>query len=116
MPECRRYSIAIFIILMLISAPSGAMATLPPSCRDSRIEADSMVVDALLVRPLGIITTVAGFGLFLVSAPFSLLGRNAGQAWENLVLNPVRFTFVRPLGDFEATTLEPTCGESEDVA
>ena len=39
------------------------------------------------------------FGL-IKKLPFSLLGINVGEAGSKLVLDPARFTFVRPLGEF----------------
>ena len=59
----------------------------------------SMVVDGLLVRPLGLVATVGGAALWVVTLPFSALGGNAGEAADALVVDPARFTFVRPLGD-----------------
>ena len=50
---------------------------------------------------MGAAATVTGFALFLVSSPFSLLGGNAGEAWDNLVAAPASYTFNRPLGHFE---------------
>ena len=61
---------------------------------------EEMVADALFVRPLGIIATIVGAGLFVISLPFSLLGRNVGEAGSKLVVDPAKFTFVRPLGEF----------------
>ena len=60
--------------------------------------AGAMAVDLVAIRPLGIVATVVGFGVFIISSPFSLLGGNVGEAWENLMVDPATFTFVRPLG------------------
>jgi hypothetical protein len=43
---------------------------------------------------------VIGSGLFIISLPFSLLGRNTGDALDYLVVDPAKFTFTRSLGDF----------------
>lgn len=94
-------SIALLVILTLIGLPGSALATSGPQIKDPQVEAGSMIGDALIVRPLGIVATVAGFGLFVVSVPFSALGRNVGQAWDTLVVYPAKFTFARPLGDFD---------------
>jgi hypothetical protein len=59
-----------------------------------------MIADALVVRPLGIVSTVFGGALFIVSLPFSALGGNTGEAFERLVADPARFTFARELGAF----------------
>lgn len=60
----------------------------------------AMVGDTVLVRPLGIVATVVGAAVFVVSLPFSLLGGNVKEAGHDLVAAPATFTFKRPLGDF----------------
>lgn len=67
---------------------------------DSDPSAGAMVFDFILVRPGGIVATAAGAAAFIVTLPFSLLGWNVGTAAEKLVVDPVKFTFFRPLGDF----------------
>lgn len=64
--------------------------------------AGAMAVDVVAIRPLGLIATVLGTGLFVVSLPFSALGGNVGEAAESLVKAPARFTFTRPLGEYGA--------------
>jgi ABC-type molybdate transport system permease subunit len=68
--------------------------------RDEAVVAGQMAADALVVRPLGLCATVIGGALFVVSLPFSLLGRNTGEAFNYLLADPFKFTFNRPLGDF----------------
>lgn len=58
----------------------------------------AMTGDLLFVRPLMLVTTVAGTAVFLVSLPFSAAGGNADQAAEVLVQGPFETTFVRCLG------------------
>lgn len=64
-------------------------------------------VDVTMARPVGAAATVAGFALFVVSSPFSLLGGNAGESWDNLVAAPAAYTFKRPLGHFEDPSAQP---------
>jgi hypothetical protein len=63
--------------------------------------AAAMAVDAIAVRPLGIVATALGTGLFIVSLPFSALGGNVGEAADALVVAPAKFTFTRPLGEYD---------------
>ncbi|QSP95391.1 hypothetical protein LPB19_02925 [Marinobacter salinisoli] len=58
----------------------------------------AMTGDALFARPVLFATTLVGGAVYLVSLPFSLLGGNAAEAGETLVLGPARATFVRCLG------------------
>lgn len=89
----------IFILVCLPTVTLGADAT---EHLDAKMErsAGAMAADALVVRPMGIVSLVAGFGLFVISSPFSALGGNIGEAWGAMVVQPAKFTFKRPLGDF----------------
>jgi hypothetical protein len=44
--------------------------------------------------------TVLGAAIWIVTLPFSALGGNAGEAAQQLIVKPARFTFTRPLGEF----------------
>jgi len=59
----------------------------------------AMVADLVLIRPIGLIATVLGSVVFVVSLPFTLLGGNVDEAAKSLVVEPAKFTFVRPLGE-----------------
>jgi hypothetical protein len=65
--------------------------------------------DAVIVRPLGVVRTVAGAVLFfpfaLVTLPagpaenFDTRMDNAREGFDLFVGTPARYTFTRPLGD-----------------
>ncbi len=59
-----------------------------------------MIIDGLVVRPLGLVATILGSVLFVVTLPFSAMGGNVSEARENLVERPAAFTFTRCLGCF----------------
>lgn len=63
--------------------------------------AGAMVLDALLLRPLGLAATVLGAATFVVTLPFSLPTRSADDAAKVLVVKPAEYTFARPLGEVE---------------
>jgi len=87
--------VVVFVITALASS-SFAQATI----KDEEISTENMVADALIVRPLGIVATILGAGLFVISLPFSALGKNVKEAGQKLVVAPAKFTFTRPLGEF----------------
>ncbi len=58
----------------------------------------AMAGDAIIARPLGVVFTVVGAALYVVTLPFSALGGNAKQAGQELVVGPAEATFVRCLG------------------
>ena len=87
----------------VLSATLVALLTLPqilwaqPAAVDDP-SAAAMVGDLIIARPVGLVLTVAGTAAFIVSLPFTLLGGNAGQAAETLMIGPAKTTFVRCLG------------------
>ncbi|MEA2115036.1 MAG: hypothetical protein U9P36_06605 [Thermodesulfobacteriota bacterium] len=60
--------------------------------------AGAMLADAVVVRPLTLVATVAGAAIWVVTLPFTLLGGNTDEAGDVLVLDPLCYTFKRPLG------------------
>jgi hypothetical protein len=90
--------------ISLILVVSFVLCTFTPAFASSTIEkpsAEEMLFDVLLVRPLGLMTTVVGTGFFVVSLPFSLLGGNTGDVFGELVAGPATFTFSRPVGELD---------------
>ncbi len=80
----------------------AVLGSSPAVAQQQRMEAQpsggAMVVDALVARPLLVVATAAGTGLFLVSLPFTALGGNVGGAAETLVKTPAEAAFRRCLG------------------
>lgn len=62
--------------------------------------ASLMVLDAFVFRPTTLALTAIGGAAFVLTLPFSATGGNIEQAKQRLVLEPWRFTFDRPLGEF----------------
>ncbi len=58
----------------------------------------AMVADLVIVRPLTFVVSLAGAAIWVVALPFTLLGGNTGEAGDVLVVDPLCYTFVRPLG------------------
>jgi hypothetical protein len=110
-PILRKAAISI-IILVLAAAPlsfaadngmnsyQGHASGYDYDNFDIQVHTAEMVADTVLARPLGLVSMVAGFGLFVISIPFSALGRNVGETWDYMVVRPTKFTFSRPLGQF----------------
>ena len=63
-----------------------------------------MFGDLFIVRPATAGVTVIGTAIWLVSLPFTLIGGNAGEAGETLIVEPFAYTFSRPLGHMEQLT------------
>jgi hypothetical protein len=93
-------SMILLLIAAMIFIPFGTSALAQSKDLDNKITAEAMVADILVVRPLGIVASVVGTAIFIVSLPFSALGGNTKIACQKLVEDPAKFTFKRPLGDF----------------
>ena len=71
--------------------------------RTEDVSAEAMIADGLLLRPAGIAATVLGTAVFVVTLPFSIPTRSVGKAAQKLIVDPARYTFVRPLGQIESS-------------
>ena len=89
-----------FMLSVVISL--NASATDNSASADSEYKyhpsAENMIFDGLVYRPLSLAGTLLGAGFFLVTLPFSLIGGNADEAGQVLVLDPADSTFNRCLG------------------
>ena len=85
------------VLLGIFLSISAANTTWAEGLSD-RPSAIQMSVDIVVARPLLLASTALGTGVYVVSLPFSLLGGNAEEAAEVLVLEPAEATFVRCLG------------------
>jgi hypothetical protein len=88
-------TMALMMIAMtsLVRAEQYAAAPAPKEAT-----AEAMLADVFVLRPFGIAATVLGSVTFVVALPFTLLSRSVDKAAQRLVVDPAKFTFVRPLG------------------
>lgn len=93
-----KHSMFVLVAVALISVSMAAPASAQVQIEKREPGAGAMTYDLLLLRPLGAVATVLGSAIFVVSLPFSALGRNVGRAGTVLVVNPLAFTLARPLG------------------
>ena len=100
MYKIKKQSMVFLLIAALVLVPMGTFALAGEVSLDEKSTAGAMAADLVIVRPLGIVATVLGCALFVVSLPFSALGSNTIEASQRLVKDPAQFTFKRPLGDF----------------
>ena len=61
--------------------------------------AGAMFVDAVAVRPMTLAASAGGFAAWVVPWPFSIPSGSAADAGKSWVVDPLEYTFVRPLGD-----------------
>jgi len=59
-----------------------------------------ILMDIVIARPFGLASLAVGSAIFVVTLPFAALSKSTKQTADTLVVDPFRFTFVRPPGDF----------------
>ena len=92
-------TVVMLLVVVFVTTVFASGSFAQAVIQDEEISTENMVVDAILVRPLGLCAVVLGVGLFVISLPFSALGKNVKEAGQKLVVAPAKFTFTRPLGD-----------------
>ena len=86
-------SLAIFLT---VSLPGTALA----NEKGTEIGDDvSIILDLLILRPVGLVATVGGVIIFIGSLPISLPTWSVGKAFNALVARPAVYTFWRDLGE-----------------
>lgn len=93
------YLLAVVFALSSMLYVPGAAASSYRNSVDNEPTGGTMLADTFLVRPLMLVSTVFGAATFVVTLPFSALGGNIGEAGNTLVVEPARYTFLRPLGE-----------------
>ena len=99
-------SLTAIAILFTQAAPAAAQTSaLANADREASVP---LLIDALVLRPMGLVLTVAGAAVFAVPvAPVMAVTRptDLGKPFRKLVVEPARYTFIDPLG------LHPNHGE-----
>jgi hypothetical protein len=86
------------MVLLCITSLADAKPPYTPNDKAEDVSAEAMMVDTLLLRPLGLVATVVGTAVFVVSLPFSIPTKQVDKAAQKLVVEPAKYTFTRPLG------------------
>ncbi len=86
------------VLTMVISLLSNGFAQEQWKANDPSTD-EYMMLDILIVRPLGILAGVLGSGIFVLSLPYTIPTRGVNQAAEIFVKRPFQFSFTRPCPD-----------------
>jgi hypothetical protein len=63
--------------------------------------ADEVAADLLFVRPVALCSIVVGSAIYVVGLLFTIPTGNLGLAGRKLVVEPVKYTFAKPLGQLD---------------
>lgn len=103
MRRMNRKLMTYFLAIMLAVSNTAYVSTANAYFYNDEAEeptAGTMLADTVLVRPLMLVGTVVGVVAFVITLPFSALGGNVDEAGKILVIDPAKYTFIRPLGEF----------------
>jgi hypothetical protein len=80
----------------------------------------ALIADTLIARPAGLVAIGVGSVFFIVSLPFAVLSGSVGKAAKGYIVEPFKYTFVRPLGDFDPSPCseenpDSTANEKKDA-
>mgnify|MGYP003553857494 CR=1 FL=1 len=95
---------------LVVLVATALLAASPLATADVRYgdpNFSTMVIDGFVARLVALVAgpfqglgaIVVGTAIWIVTLPFSALGGNVSEATDRLIVDPARFTFVRPLGD-----------------
>ena len=94
--------VALLVTVLFLWATSlGHAAEDSYSARSEDVSAEAIIADGLLLRPGGVAILV-GTAVFVVTLPFSIPTKSVDKAAQKLVVDPAKYTFVRPLGQIES--------------
>lgn len=62
---------------------------------------DEVAADLLVVRPLALCSIVVGSAIFVAGLIFTIPTGNLALSGRKLVVEPVKFTFLKPLGELD---------------
>ena len=95
--------VALLMAVLFLCATSLVHAAADSyTARTEDVSAEEIIVDGLLLRPGGLVATVVGTAVFVVTLPFSIPTKSVDKAAQKLIVDPARYTFVRPLGQIES--------------
>jgi hypothetical protein len=86
--------ITILLTLVIILTSSMAFA----AAAGSDTEEINVTMD-LALRPLGFAAAVMGSAIFIISFPIAAITDSIETTARVLIVEPVKFTFVRPIGE-----------------
>jgi len=93
----RKLLVAVLSIMLFVASTSFASDTYVGLQEPTDAE---IVIDAVIARPLGIVSIALGAGVFVVALPFTLTANSVDLAARRLLVAPFNHTFKRQLGDF----------------
>jgi len=91
---------AVLVLVFVAASPASAGMLEPDAERAKNATAGEIIGDLFVIRPVTLAMTFVGTGLWIVSAPFTIMGENFRRSGEVLFIEPAMYTFGYPLGSY----------------
>jgi hypothetical protein len=88
-------------LLALVLCVTMAVGPALAAAEEEDYSPEAMLVDAVFLRPMGLVATCFGSAVFILTLPFTIVSGNTSGVGEKLVGDPLRYTFQRPLGEID---------------
>jgi hypothetical protein len=100
MLSVRKTVLVLLTIVVLVALPfeQAAVAQFRPDAAEP--DAAAMIIDVVPVRVLSFCGLVIGTVAYVVTLPLAYISGSQEMAAQKMVVEPARYTFIRPLGDF----------------
>ena len=85
--------------MVLVLGVSASAVSFASDIYNEEPTAGEMLADATVVRPLTLIASAVGAVAWVVTLPFTLPSGNADEFGKAIVVDPLEYTFLRPVGD-----------------
>lgn len=94
--------IFIMLVAFMIMLPCGYVAAedvdKQVSIQENEHSDIPVIIDVLVLRPVGLATCVVGLAATVVALPFAIPSKSTDKVYNALIAEPFDYTFKRPLG------------------
>lgn len=99
----KKYVITVLVLIFLFGfliPPVYCQSYKTTGTSKSTASGEKMLVDLLIVRPLGILSCAVGFVATVITIPFVATSQDSSaRVVDEFLTKPGNFTFTRPLGE-----------------
>jgi hypothetical protein len=93
--------LTVLIIMVVIQPVFGQDMYKSQDQQRPTTRGDAVILDLVLLRPFGLIASALGLVTSVAATPFALISHSEGETYRALVVEPLGYTFKRPLGDLD---------------
>ncbi|ANQ86774.1 hypothetical protein [Azoarcus olearius] len=94
----RNRALALALAASLLAPAAPAFAQVDETITGDR--GGDKAADLFIVRPFSLIASVLGAAGFVIALPFTIPTGTVGETGRDWVVDPLEYTFYRPLGNF----------------